>query len=375
MRKCFLWFFLLLPFLFACVNSKKVTYFADLKDSTAFSSLTIPEHIIQPNDLLSINVSSLDPTASEMFNKPNQNQMRTTTNNGDAVEPAGYLVNKAGFINFLMIGNIKAEGLTKDQLQENIRRAIVERKLLLDPVIEVRHLNYKVTVLPEEQAAFIKKSLGPIFKSNNIKTKIIIYDHNADRPDYPITILNDAEARQYIDGSAFHLYGGKIEALQQVHTAHPDKHLYFTEQWIGAPGNFPQDLKWHTANLTIGATRNWCRTVLEWNLTNNPTLTPFTDRGGCSKCLGAVTIDGNKVTRNPAYYIIAHASKFVRPGAERIFSNSMAPLLNVAFKTSTGKTVLLVLNEGNDSQTFHVKSGNQTFRANLEGGAVATYVW
>lgn len=149
MRKCFLWFFLLLPFLFACVNSKKVTYFADLKDSTAFSSLTIPEHIIQPNDLLSINVSSLDPTASEMFNKPNQNQMRTTTNNGDAVEPAGYLVNKAGFINFLMIGNIKAEGLTKDQLQENIRRAIVERKLLLDPVIEVRHLNYKVTVLGE----------------------------------------------------------------------------------------------------------------------------------------------------------------------------------------------------------------------------------
>lgn len=149
MRKCFLCFFLLLPFLFACVNSKKVTYFADLKDSTAFSSLTIPEHIIQPNDLLSINVSSLDPAASEMFNKPNQNQMRTTTNNGDAVEPAGYLVNKAGFINFLMIGNIKAEGLTKDQLQENIRRAIVERKLLLDPVIEVRHLNYKVTVLGE----------------------------------------------------------------------------------------------------------------------------------------------------------------------------------------------------------------------------------
>lgn len=235
--------------------------------------------------------------------------------------------------------------------------------------------NPSLLMLPEEQAAFIKKSLGPQFRAARLDTKIIIYDHNADRPDYPITILNDPEARQYIDGSAFHLYGGQIDALQQVHQAHPDKHLYFTEQWIGAPGNFPQDLKWHTANLIIGGTRNWCRTVLEWNLTNNQTLTPYTDRGGCSKCLGAVTIDGNKVERNPAYYIIAHASKFVRPGAQRIFSNSKHPLPNVAFKLTDGKTVLIVLNEGASIQTFHVKKGNQTFRANLEEGAVATYVW
>jgi glucosylceramidase len=235
--------------------------------------------------------------------------------------------------------------------------------------------NPSLLMLPEEQAAFIKQSLGPIFRSNNIDTKIIIYDHNADRPDYPITILNDPEAKQYIDGSAFHLYGGQIDALQQVHNAHPDKHLYFTEQWIGAPGNFPENLKWHTANLTIGATRNWCRTVLEWNLTNNPSLTPYTDRGGCSKCLGAVTIDGNKITRNPAYYIIAHASKFVRPGAQRIFSNSNPSLPNVAFKTTDGKTVLIVLNNSNSPQNFQVKSGNQTFTTNLDGGAVATYVW
>ena len=235
--------------------------------------------------------------------------------------------------------------------------------------------NPSLLMQAEDQAQFIKKSLGPIFKASNIDTKIIVYDHNADRPDYPITILNDPEAKQYVDGSAFHLYGGQIDALEQVHNTHPDKHLYFTEQWIGAPGNFPEDLKWHTANLTIGATRNWCRTILEWNLTNNPALTPYTDRGGCSKCLGAVTIDGNSVERNPAYYIIAHAAKFVRPGAKRIFSNSTNPLPNVAFKTTDGKTILLVLNNGNSTQTFNVKSGNQTFTANLDGGAVATYVW
>ncbi len=235
--------------------------------------------------------------------------------------------------------------------------------------------NPSLLMLAEQQATFIKQSLGPIFRSNNIDTKIIIYDHNADRPDYPITILNDPEAKQYIDGSAFHLYGGQIGALEQVHNAHPDKALYFTEQWIGAPGNFPEDLKWHTANLTIGATRNWCRTVLEWNLTNNPSLTPYTDRGGCSKCLGAVTISGNSVQRNPAYYIIAHAAKFVRPGSVRIESAQNTNLPNVAFKTPDGKKVLLVLNNVNTPISFNVKVGARSFASRLDPSAVGTYVW
>lgn len=104
--------------------------------------------------------------------------------------------------------------------------------------------NPSLLMLPQEQANFIKH-LGPAFQKANIKTKIILYDHNADRPDYPISILNDPAARKYVNGSAFHLYGGAIKALTSVHHAHPDKHLYFTEQWIGAPGNFPGDLAWH----------------------------------------------------------------------------------------------------------------------------------
>ena len=71
----------------------------------------------------------------------------------------------------------------------------------------------------------LKNDLGPAFKAAGITTKIIIYDHNADRPDYPISILNDPGARKYIDGSGFHLYGGKIDALTTVHNAHPDKNI------------------------------------------------------------------------------------------------------------------------------------------------------
>lgn len=234
--------------------------------------------------------------------------------------------------------------------------------------------NPSLLMFADEQAEFVKKHLGPAFRSAKIKTKIIIYDHNADRPDYPISILNDPEAKKFIDGSAFHLYGGPIEALSKVHEAHPDKNIYFTEQWIGAPGNFAGDLAWHVKNLIIGATRNWARTVLEWNLAADPQQNPHT-AGGCDRCLGAVTIDRNNVVRNPAYYIIAHASKFVRPGSKRISSDTPEGLPNVAFKTPQGKRVIIVLNESKKQQTFNILFKNQMITASLNAGSVGTYVW
>jgi glucosylceramidase len=227
---------------------------------------------------------------------------------------------------------------------------------------------------PAEQAAFIGNHLGPAFRSAGLRTKIIIYDHNADRPDYPITVLNDAGARPYVDGSAFHLYGGPITALSEVHNAYPDKHVYFTEQWVGGPGKFPSDLQWHMSTLVIGATRNWSRNVLEWNLAADPAYKPHTI-GGCTTCLGALTIDGDTFTRNVAYYIIAHASKFVRPGAVRIASTVPADLNNVAFKTPDGKKVLIVVNNGKAPQTFNIRYKGKVLTSSLSNGAVATYVW
>lgn len=226
-----------------------------------------------------------------------------------------------------------------------------------------------------DQAEFIREHLGPAFEKAGLKTKIVCYDHNADRPDYPLTVLNDPGAKRFVDGSAFHLYGGKIEAVSQVHDAHPDRNLYFTEQWIGAPGNLPGDLAWHTSQLIIGATRNWCRTVLEWNLSSAPDLRPHTDRGGCDRCLGAITIDGDRITRNPAYYIIAHASKFVRPGSVRVASTASTQLPNVAFLTPSGQKVLIVLNREGNEASFKIGAPEGSLDVTLPGGAVGTFVW
>ena len=224
-----------------------------------------------------------------------------------------------------------------------------------------------------DEGNFVKNNLGPAFQAAGIKTKIIIYDHNADHPEYATSILADPAAKAFVDGSAFHLYGGNINAIGPIHDAYPDKNLYFTEQATFGGGNFGADLAWHVGNILIGATRNWCRNALEWNLASDPNYGPHTS-GGCTTCLGAVTI-GSGVTRNVSYYIIAHASKFVRPGAVRIASDQQSTLPNVAFKNTDGTKVLIVLNTSTSTQTFNIKYNGKTTTSTLNGGAVATYQW
>ncbi|MFZ1528768.1 MAG: glycoside hydrolase family 30 beta sandwich domain-containing protein [Ferruginibacter sp.] len=225
-----------------------------------------------------------------------------------------------------------------------------------------------------QQADFIKNHLGPAFAAAGLQTKIILWDHNCNHPEYPITILNDAAAKQYVNGSAFHLYEGDVSAMSTVHNAHPDRALYFTEQWTGANGSFDGDLKWHIKNVIVGTMRNWSRIALEWNLASDPNWLPHTP-GGCTECKGALTISGSSVTRNVSYYIIAHVSKFVPPGSVRIGSSAVANFSNVAFLTPSGKKVLVVLNEAATPGSFNIKYNGRWVAASLAPGAVATYVW
>jgi glucosylceramidase len=76
-----------------------------------------------------------------------------------------------------------------------------------------------------------------------------------------------------------------------------------------------------------------------------------------------------------SYYIIAHASKFVKTGSVRIASNNIGSLANVAFKTPSGKKVLIVLNESNTSQIFNIQFNEMIVTTELAGGAVGTYTW
>ena len=120
---------------------------------------------------------------------------------------------------------------------------------------------------------------------------------------------------------------------------------------------------------------NWSKNILLWNLAADPQNGPHTNDGGCTGCVGAITIDGDKVTRQVAFYTLAHASKFVRPGSVRIGSNDLEQLPNVAFKTPKGERVLIVSNISGAPQTFSVREHGKSFTTSLNAGSVATYVW
>ncbi len=278
---------------------------------------------------------------------------------GGSLNTAYYDVYAQYFVKYIQA--MKAQGITID--------AITPQNEPLNA-----NNNPAMVMQPAEEDNFVKNNLGPQFKTAGLTTKIIIYDHNTDRTDYPLTILADPAANAFVDGSAFHLYAGTIDALTPVHNQYPNKNVYFTEQYTSSSGSFAGDLNWHITNLVIGATQNWSRNVLEWNLATDASLGPHTT-GGCSVCQGALTITGQNIQRNVSYYIIAHASKFVRPGAIRIATPTVTNLPNVAFKNTDGSKVLIVLNSSNTAQAFNIQFNNKMVSSTLYGGSVATYVW
>lgn len=149
LSKSTLLIFISVLLLTACVNTRKTTYFTDQVDGILSTNTPIPESVIQKNDLLSITVSSLNPLESERFNIPN-NQMNF--NNVSGINPtSGYLVDIDGNIQFPVLGNIKADGLTKEKLKDNIIKKITDGQLLKEPVLNVRILNFRVTVIGEVQ--------------------------------------------------------------------------------------------------------------------------------------------------------------------------------------------------------------------------------
>ncbi|MCX6631341.1 MAG: glucosylceramidase [Candidatus Solibacter sp.] len=252
-----------------------------------------------------------------------------------------------------------------------------------------------------QQAVFLRDHLYPAFTKAGLGTKVILFDHNADRPDYPLTLLSDPVISQFADGSGFHHYGGDMSAMSKVHTARPDKNIYFTEQMITErPGSPTINIAAAVKRMIVDTTRNWSRNVILWNLAADPNNDPHTDNGGCSMCQGAITLDKDAVSLNLAYYTIAHASKFVRPGSIRIGSTNRGDqtvgltedeerpglkrmavientqvLPNVAFKTPEGKIVLIVVNDTQSVSSFAVQYQGQSATIRLSPGAVGTYVW
>ena len=132
----------------SCADTKKLAYFNDVQDSTVVVSKEGLEPVIQKKDIISITVSSLSNEATVIFNMPNQ-PMTPNAAASPTSQTAGYLVSQDGTIKFPLLGDIQAVGLTQKQLERNISQMLIDKKLLFDPIVSVRFLNFRVTVLGE----------------------------------------------------------------------------------------------------------------------------------------------------------------------------------------------------------------------------------
>ena len=231
---------------------------------------------------------------------------------------------------------------------------------------------------PPMRAEIIGKHLGPRLAKRKQPVRILDWDHNWDEPEAPIQTLMDPVARRYIAGVAWHCYAGDVSAQTLVHKVAPDKETYFTEcsggEW---KPHWKETLPWFMRHLIIGTTRGYAKGVLLWNIALDENYGPHL--GGCKDCRGVVTIHSKtgEVTRNFDYYALAHASRFVRPGAYRIESTTGKDQLEtVAFQNADDQSIaLIVLNSADDARQFSVRVGDKNFAHRMPGASVVTFVW
>lgn len=140
---------LLVTVLTSCLNTRKVAYFSDVADSARIASKAGLVPVIQRNDILSIAVSSLSNEATIIFNTPNLPITPGAVSSPNTPETAGYLVSQEGTIKFPILGNIPAAGLTQKQLENNITEQLISKKLLFEPIVTTRYLNFRITILGE----------------------------------------------------------------------------------------------------------------------------------------------------------------------------------------------------------------------------------
>jgi len=228
---------------------------------------------------------------------------------------------------------------------------------------------------PAFQAAFINEALGPMLREYFPHVSLLIYDHNWDEYDFPLEVL--ARAGKFVDGVAWHHYGGNVSAQSIVFNQFPVEQ-HFTE---GAGGEWVPGFEtafFEFIRNGIGVLRHHGKSYILWNIAldeNNGPFIPAPERRSTVRGIVQIDTRTGEITYNLEFYALAHFSRYIRPGAIRVHTNQGPGLENVAVINPDGTAVVVIWNANHGERTVQITAGEQAFLYVLPARSAATFVF
>lgn len=261
---------------------------------------------------------------------------------------------------------------------------------------------------PEEMTDFVEKHLGPKLEADGHDVKVLGYDQNREHlKEWVDVMYRDEKSSKYFDGTAIHWYASTFEvfpkALQYAHKKAPTKYLIQSEACVDAQVPEWENDKWYWskeatdwgwdwapddqkylhpkyapvnryARDIIGCLNNWVDGWIDWNM--------VLDRQGGPNwfknwCVAPVIVDPEKdeVYFTPLYYVMAHFSKYIRPEAKIIETNSEdKDLMVAAAENPNGSIAVVIFNEGKQSKDFSLNLAEKSANIHIGGQAIQTIV-
>gem|GEM_PF-543676 len=224
------------------------------------------------------------------------------------------------------------------------------------------------------QTTVLRDYILPALTSAGLNTKVLIYDHNWDTTSYSQTVLSDSTiaASNQVAGIAWHGYGGTPGAMTLLHNQFPTFAEYMTEHsggtWVTNQGQ--SDFEEITQVM-----RNWSKAYVKWSLAENESLGPHYN--GCSTCTAPITVNSTTgaITYNIEYYTLGQFSKYVLPGATRLYSSNATGLISTFYQNPDSSKALVVFNDTTSTQSFQIQWGGQLLSYSLPTYTAATFTW
>lgn len=233
-----------------------------------------------------------------------------------------------------------------------------------------------------EEGREISEYLAPAFKRHGLDVKFYLWDHNRDRVvRRTIDTLSIDGVKEHVWGVGYHWYCcDRYENLSNLHMLYPDLHILLTECCVELAYDSTTGLPveaglWENgqryALQIINDLNNWSEGYIDWNLV-------LDENGGPNHkgnfCEAPIMLDGKGgINFKPSYWHIAHFSKFIEPGAKRVFSSGgVSEIYQTAYQNPDGSLAIVILNVGKRDVKTNIDVDGKVFGLTLEGQSIVT---